>query len=223
MGLMNSNAIKVFKSIPYLLEGVGITLEITVIALALGTVAGLLLALCRVYGGTILHTFALFYSRIIRSLPLLVILFMLYFLGSEVVNIPAFWAVVIGLAIHTSAYQIEIFRGALQSISKGQMEAALALGMSKYQSIFAVILPQSLRRAIPYWANEASIVLKDSSMACVLGIAELMRRSEYVSARTAQPMLTYIVSGLIYLILTYAFTRSMSKIEIKVKIPGLER
>ncbi len=223
MGLISDKAFDVLRSIPYLLEGVGITLEITVIALVLGTIAGLFLALCRVYGGSFLHNFAVVYSRIIRSLPLLVIVFMLYFLGSEIINIPAFWAAVLALAMHTSAYQIEIFRGAIQSINKGQMEAALALGMSKYQSIFAVILPQSLRRAIPYWANEATIVLKDSAMAYVLGITELMRRSEYVSARTAQPMLTYIVSGLIYLIMTYAFTKSMAKVESKVRIPGLER
>ncbi|MGI5859163.1 MAG: amino acid ABC transporter permease [Tepidanaerobacteraceae bacterium] len=220
---MSDKAYKVLSSIPYLLAGVGITLEITVIALALGTVAGLFLALCRVYGNGIFRHFAVFYSRIIRSLPLLVILFMLYFLGSEIIDIPAFWAVILSLAIHTSAYQSEIFRGAIQSISKGQMEAALALGMSKSQSIFSVILPQSLRRAIPYWANEATIVLKDSTLAYVLGITELMRRSEYVSARTAQPMLTYIVVGFIYLILTCAFTKSMTRVESRVRIPGLER
>ena len=222
MGI-SDKAYKVLSSIPYLLSGVGITLEITVIALALGTVAGLFLALCRVYGGGIFRHFAVLYSRVIRSLPLLVILFMLYFLGSEIIDIPAFWAVILALAIHTSAYQSEIFRGAIQSISKGQMEAALALGMSKNQGIFSVILPQSLRRAIPYWANEATIVLKDSALAYVLGITELMRRSEYVSARTAQPMLTYIVVGFIYLILTYAFTKSMARVESRVRIPGLER
>jgi polar amino acid transport system permease protein len=222
MGI-SDKAYKVLNSIPYLLAGVGITLEITVIALALGTVAGLFLALCRVYGGGIFRHFAVLYSRVIRSLPLLVILFMLYFLGSEIIDIPAFWAVILALAIHTSAYQSEIFRGAIQSISKGQMEAALALGMSKNQGIFSVILPQSLRRAIPYWANEATIVLKDSALAYVLGITELMRRSEYVSARTAQPMLTYIVVGFIYLVLTYAFTKSMTRVESRVRIPGLER
>jgi polar amino acid transport system permease protein len=222
MGI-SDKAYKVLNSIPYLLAGVGITLEITVIALALGTVAGLFLALCRVYGGGIFRHFAVLYSRIIRSLPLLVILVMLYFLGSEIIDIPAFWAVILALAIHTSAYQSEIFRGAIQSISKGQMEAALALGMSKNQGVFSVILPQSLRRAIPYWANEATIVLKDSALAYVLGITELMRRSEYVSARTAQPMLTYIVVGFIYLVLTYAFTKSMTRVESRVRIPGLER
>lgn len=222
MGI-NLGANKVLASIPYLLGGVWITLEISIIALALGTVLGLLLSLLRVYGSGIFRQFAIIYSRLIRSLPLLVILFMLYFLGSEIIDIPAFWAIILALAIHSAAYQSEIFRGAIQSISKGQMEAALALGMSKYQGIFSVILPQVLRRAIPYWANEATIVLKDSTLAYALGVTELMRRGEYVSARTSQPMLTYIVIGLIYLILTYTFTKSMARVESKVRIPGLER
>jgi polar amino acid transport system permease protein len=222
MGI-SEKAYKVLNSIPYLLEGVGITLKITVTALVLGTVIGLLLALGRVYGKGVIRQFTIFYSRIIRSLPLLVILFMLYFLGSEVIDIPAYWAIVLALAIHTSAYQSEIFRGAIQSISKGQMEAALALGMSNYQGIFYVILPQSLRRAIPYWANEATIVLKDSSLAYILGITDLMRRGEYVSARITQPMLTYIIVGLIYLVLTYLFTKSAAWVESRARIPGLER
>lgn len=220
---IGSKAYKVLNSIPYLLQGVGLTLEITLLALILGTAIGLFLALGRVYGGGLIRWFAITYSRIIRSLPLLVILFMLYFMGSEIIEISAFWAVVLALAIHTGAYQSEIFRGAIQSINKGQMEAALALGMSKSQGIFSVILPQALRRAIPYWTNEATIVLKDSPLAYVLGIAELMRRGEYVSARTTQPLLTYIVVGLIYLILTYAFTKSMARVESRVNIPGLER
>lgn len=222
MGL-NISANKVLASIPYLFEGVGITLEITILALLLGTLLGLVLAIIRVYGSGAFRRFAVIYSRLVRSLPLLVILFMLYFLGSEIIDIPAFWAIILALAIHSAAYQSEIFRGAIQSISKGQMEAALALGMSKYQGIFYVILPQALRRAIPYWANEATIVLKDSSLAYALGVTELMRRGEYVSARTSQSLITYIVVGLIYLLLTYVFTKSMARVESKVKIPGLER
>ena len=221
--ILSDKTYEVLSSVPYLLGGVGATLEITIIALAIGTIVGILLALGRVYGGGMLRHFTVLYSRIIRSLPLLVILFILYYLGSEIIDISAFWAIILALAIHSSAYQSEIFRGAIQSIGKGQMEAALALGMSKYQSVFSIILPQTLRRAIPYWANEATIVLKDSVLAYVLGIAELMRRGEYVSARTSQPMLTYAIVGLIYLAMTYVFTQGMARVESRVKIPGLER
>ena len=217
---MGIKALSVINSIPYLLEGVGVTLQITIMALVFGAVMGMIVALARVYGNDFLRGLAVGYSRIIRSVPLLVILFMLYFWGSEIVDIPAYWAVVMSLAVHTSAYQAEIFRGAIQSVSRGQMEAAMALGMSRTQGIFSVILPQAFRLAIPYWSNEAAIVLKDSALAYVLGITELMRRGEYLSARTSQPLLTYFIVGLIYFLLTYLFTKSMSFIESRVRIPS---
>jgi len=220
MGI-SEKSLEVIESIPYLLAGVGITLEITALALILGAFLGLLLAIFRVYGGRLLSAFSTFYGRIIRSTPLLVILFILYFLGSEIIELSAFTATVFALGIHTSAYQSEIFRGAIQSISKGQMEAALALGMSKFQCITTIILPQAFRRAIPYWANEAAIVLKDSSTAYVIGVIELMRRAEFVIARTTKPFLTYMIVGIIYFILTYLFTRSLAQIEKKVRVPGL--
>jgi polar amino acid transport system permease protein len=218
---MSMRYTEVFNSIPYLLQGVGTTLEITIYALFLGAFFGLLLALARVYGGNISRRFAILYSRIIRSLPLLVILFLLFYLGTEVINFSEFQAVILALAIHTSAYQSEIFRGSIQSISKGQMEAALALGMSKTQGIFTIILPQALRRAIPYWGNEASIVLKDSSFAYVLGVLEILRRGEFVIARTGQALITYIIVGIIYLILTSILTKCLSIGERKFRIPGL--
>jgi polar amino acid transport system permease protein len=220
MGLSDS-ALKVFSSVPYLLQGVGVTLKITVYSLIIGAFLGLLLALARVYGGGISRRFAVLYSRVVRSLPLLVILFMLYFFGSGVLDIPAYEAVVVALGMHTAAYQSEIFRGAIQSIRKGQMEAALALGMSKPQAVFYVILPQALRLAIPYWANESAIVLKDSALAYVLGITELMRRGEYISANTSKPLLTYVIVGFIYFVLTYVFTKGLNIVDRKVRVPGL--
>ena len=162
---------------------------------------------------------SVFYSRIIRSLPLIVILFGLYYLGADILDLSAYTAVILALSVHTAAYQSEIFRGAIQSISIGQMEAALALGMSRFQCIFSIILPQALRRAIPYWSNEAAIVLKDSSLAYVLGIAELLRRGEYVSARTTMPLLTYTIVGVIYFILTFVLSRGLFFVERKLSIP----
>lgn len=95
----------------------------------------------------------------------------------------------------------------------------MALGMSRFQCIFFVIIPQALRRALPYWSNEASIVAKDSSLAYILGITELLRRGEYVSARTTMPLLTYTIVGIIYFILTFVFSRGLFFIEKKLSIP----
>lgn len=220
MTLFDEKVMAVFQSIPYLLQGVGVTLSVTFLALLMGGVLGLLLALGRVYGGAVLRGTAIFYSRIIRSLPVLVILFFLYFLGYDLLNLSVFASMVLALGIHTSAYQLEIFRGAVQSIARGQNEAALAMGMTEWQSIFYIVLPQALRRAIPYWSNEAAIVLKDSSLAYVLGLTELMRRGQYIVARTNQALITYILIGIIYFVLTAFFTRGLSRVEKKVKIPG---
>lgn len=220
MNPFDERAIEVYKSLPYLLQGVGVTLSVTILALLIGGVLGLLFALGRVYGGRLVKGFAVSYSRIIRSLPVLVILFFLYFLGSDIYNLSVFTSMVIALGIHTSAYQLEIFRGAIQSIARGQNEAAQALGMTKIQGIIFIIIPQAFRRAIPYWSNEAAIVLKDSSLAYVLGLTELMRRGQYIVATTNQALLTYILIGIIYFILTALFTRSLSHVERRVKIPG---
>ena len=216
---LSEGALSVVNSIPFLLRGVSVTLQITFLALLIGSFFGLVLAVMRVYGGGISRRLATAYSRVIRSLPLLVILFMLYYATYGVITMTEFFAVVMGLAVHTSAYQLEIFRGAIQSIGSGQMEAAQALGMNKIQCIIYVILPQALRKAVPYWGNEAAIVLKDSSFAFVLGIADLMRRGQYVSARTSQLLLTYVTVGLMYLILTTLLTRMLSLAESRVKIP----
>lgn len=208
----------VIKSMPYLLGGVKFTLVVTAESLVIGTLLGLFIALLRVYGSKVSRKVATYYCRIIRSLPLLVILFMLFFLGTEFIDFSAFQAAIISLALHTSAYQSEVFRSAIGSIERGQMEAGLALGMSKLQCIFSVILPQALRISIPYWTNEASILLKDSSLAYVLGTAELMRRGEFISRRL-NPLITYIVVGMMYFIMTFIFTRVMSAMEDKCKIP----
>lgn len=160
---MSDSVAAVMRSIPYLLEGVKTTLSVTALALVLGAVIGLALALARVYGGGLLRWFSIIYEHIMRSLPLLVILFMLFYVDIGGVDLTEYTAVVLALALHSAAYQSEIFRGALQSVKTGQMEAAVALGMSRLQGVLWVVMPQALRRALPYWANEASIVLKDSS------------------------------------------------------------
>ncbi len=216
----SDRAFEVYRAVPYFLEGVGVTLSVTFLALFLGGFIGLAAALCRVYGPWPVRGSAAFYSRTIRSLPLLVILFFLYFLGSDFFDLSVYISMVLALSIHSSAYQEGIFRAGIQSIERGQSEAARALGMTGPQGVLTVVLPQALRRALPYWSNEAAIVLKDSSLAYVLGLAELMRRGQYVVARTHQALLTYLIIGLIYFLLTLLFTRTLSLVEKRVRIPN---
>jgi polar amino acid transport system permease protein len=153
---------------PYILTGLQVTLEVTIVALVMGFTIGLILALLRVYGGNTLARFISVYTLIIRALPHILLLLLLYFAIAAVINLSPFWAGSLCLAIISGAYQCEILRGALLSVSAGQMMAARTLGMTRVQAIRHIILPQALRQAIPAWSNEAAIVVKDSSMVYIL-------------------------------------------------------
>jgi polar amino acid transport system permease protein len=207
--------------IPYLLSGLSVTIEVTLIALTVGFIFGLLLAIVRVYSGVIASRIIAVYSTVMRALPHILLLLIMFFVIASVVNLTPFWAGSLSLAIISSAYQTEIFRGAFQSVSQGQMMAARTLGMTRIQAIRYIILPQALRQAIPAWSNEAAIVVKDSSLVYVLGVPEILRKAQYYSARTYQPFTAFIAVAAIYFMLTFITNRGLGILERKVKIPGM--
>ena len=206
-------------SIPYLLEGAGYTVAITAVALVIGFCVGLPLALTRVYGDKLASSLAAAYSTALRGLPALVVLFILFYGLSSVISLPAFIAGCLALGVCSSAYQMELLRGAIQSVGPGQMMAARALGMPRLQAIAVIVLPQALRLAIPAWSNEAAVVLKDSSLVYAVGLAELLRRSQQVAARTYQPFLVYTLCAVIYFGLTFATNRSLDTVERAMRLP----
>jgi len=210
------------ESLPYLLQGSFITAGIVVSAMLLGLILGILMAVGLVYGNKpikfILGTYVWFF----RGVPVLVLLFLFYFglftyLG---LNFSAFLSVTIVLGMTTGAYQANIFRGAIQSLPKGQFKAASALGMSDFQAIISIILPQILRISIPAWSNEYSIILKDSALAFVIGAPEIMARTQFIASRTYQHLPLYITAGIIYFFLTWAGIVALKKLEEKLRIPG---
>ena len=160
----------------YLIVGTWITLGVTAIALTAGFCLGILLATFRVYGGSLLRTFAAVYSLVIRAVPVIVVIFILYFVIARFVDLSPFLSGSLALGIASGAYQSEVFRGAILSVPQGQMLAARAIGMSRVKAIRYIILPQAIRLSIPPWSNEAAIVLKDSSLVYVIGVAEILRR-----------------------------------------------
>lgn len=198
----------IFNSVPYLLVGVLTTLEITVITLVFGFVLGIPVALLRVYGNTFLAGTALAISHLLRTVPVILIIFIFYFVIARLFNLSALVSVCLALGIRSAAYQSEIFRGALQSISSGQLIAARAQGLSMFQGIYYVILPQAIKLSLSGWTNEAAIVLKDSSFAFAVGVPELFRRATYLGTRTFEPLAAYLACALIYLALTYLITLS---------------
>jgi polar amino acid transport system permease protein len=204
----------------YIVQGTAITVGVTLIALPFGLVLGLLMALIHTYGGKVLNRIAAVYSILMRGVPPMVLLFILYFIISGSINLSPFWAGSLSLGIVSSAYQMEILRGALLSVGGGQMTAARAVGMSRLQAIQFIVIPQALRLAIPPWSNEASIVLKDSSLVYALGVPEILRRAQQLSATTQDPFLAYGTAALIYFVLVFAVNRGLDGLSERTKLPA---
>lgn len=190
-----------------------VTLQITIVSLILATIIGLFVALMKLSHTKILNWIANIYIGIIRGTPLIVQIMWLYFGITQIVVLSAFWAGAIALAIHSGAYIAEIFRGAIQSIDKGQMEAAESLGMTKKQAMKRIIFPQAFKRSIPSLGNQFIIGLKDSSLVAFIGITEIFNLSMSQAAATFRQLEFYTIAGIYYLILIVIFTLITNKIE----------
>ncbi len=202
----------------YLLQGVGVTLSVTLIALGLGFVLGTASAVLRVYGGPVLSRVGAAYSTIVRGVPVVVVIFILYFVIARFVDLSPFLSGALALGFATGAYQCEIFRGAILAVPPGQMVAARAIGMSRWRAIRFIILPQALRLAVPAWTNEVTLVLKDSTLVYVIGVPEILRRAQYVSARTLQALLAFGAAALIYLAMTFIASQFLSLVERRYRL-----
>ena len=202
----------------YLIPGLGITVSVTLIALTIGLVIGTVMAVLRIYGGRFLSPVAAVYSIVVRAVPVVVIIFILFFVISELVDLSPFLSGAIALGFASGAYQSEIFRGAILSVPPGQMIAARAIGMSRFTAIRSIILPQAVRLAIPAWSNEFTLVLKDSTLVYVIGVPELLRRAQWVSARTLEPFLAFGTAAAFYIVFTLLASRLLGTLERRYKI-----
>jgi len=205
--------------VPYILRGLEVTLSVTAVALLSGLAMGVFLAVLRVYGGKPISRFLAGYVAVLRSLPHVLLLLIFYILIAKIIDLSAFWAGSLTIAIISSAYQAEIIRGAILAVPDGQMMAARSMGMSKVKAIWHVVLPQAFRHAIPPWSNEAAIVIKDSSLVYILGVPEILRQAQYYSARTYQPFLAYLTVAAIYFVLTFTANRGLDLLERRIRIP----
>jgi polar amino acid transport system permease protein len=202
----------------YLVPGIGITVSVTLIALTIGFAIGTVMAVLRIYGGRFLSPVAAVYSIVVRSVPVVVIIFILFFVISELVDLSPFLSGAIALGFASGAYQSEIFRGAILSVPPGQMIAARAIGMSRFTAIRSIILPQAVRLAIPAWTNEFTLVLKDSTLVYVIGVPELLRRAQWVSARTLEPFMAFGTAAAFYIAFTLLASRLLGTLERRYKI-----
>jgi len=204
----------------YIASGTVYTVGVTLIALPAGLLIGTILALLYVYGGKVAGRVMNLYSTVFRGIPPLVLLFILFFAVSKGINLSAFWAGSLSLGVVSSAYQMEIVRGALLSVSGDQLMAARAVGLSRMQAIRYVVLPQAVRLAIPPWSNEAAIVIKDSSLVYALGVQEILRRAQLIGASSQKYLLAYLSAAVIYFLLVSLTTRLLNNLEQKLSIPS---
>lgn len=200
------------------LEASLITIELTAVGVILGSLLGIIFALFKISKSKILQTIAAFYITIIRGTPLIVQISFLYFGISSLIVLSGFWAGAFALAIHNGAYIAEIFRGAIQSIDKGQHEASSSLGMTKAQSMRRIIFPQAFKRAIPPLGNQFIIGLKDSSLVYVIGVAEIYSLANMEAAQSFQQFEAFFVAGLYYLVLVMIFTYLLKLVENKLDV-----
>jgi polar amino acid transport system permease protein len=217
---MNFDVDLIVRSFPLLLMGAGVTVQITALSVGFGLLIGMFVGIARLAKLTPVRLAATVYVDFIRGTPLLVQIFIIYFalpiiLGTR---IDPFVAAIMACSINSGAYVAEIFRGGIQSIDKGQMEAGRSLGMSWAQTMRYVILPQAFKRIIPPLGNEFIAMLKDSSLVSVIGFEELTRRGQLIIARTYGSFEIWLTVAFIYLIMTLTISRLVDYLERRYKI-----
>ncbi len=205
----------IWNSLPLLLAGAGVTIEITAIAVGLGFILGLITSVCRLSSVKILRGIAICYVNIIRGTPMLVQIFLIYFALPMVIGerINPFVAAVAACSINSGAYVSEIFRAGIQSVDKGQMEAGRSLGLSWMQTMRYVILPQAFKHVIPPLGNEFISMTKETSLVSVIGFEELTRRGQLIIAKTYGSFEIWLTVAAIYLVLTLSIARLVSYLE----------
>jgi polar amino acid transport system permease protein len=211
------------KEFPYLLKGVLVALELLIVFMSLGFVIGIVLSVMEVYGNRWSSMLAVMFVRFFRGVPAVVLIFLFYYGLSDIYNVSAFTAAALALGFRTAAYQSQIFKGAIQTVGSGQMEAARAIGMSKLQAIWSIIFPQALRFGIGPWSNEFASELKDTSLAYTIGVVELLRRAKYIVSYTyGNALIVYGFCAILYLILVRSGNTILYHIEGKLQMPGFE-
>ena len=217
---MNFDFDLVTRSFPLLLLGAGVTIQITALSVGFGLVIGVFMGMARLSKMWVIRSFAAVYVDFIRGTPLLVQIFLIYFALPIVIGqrIDPFVAAITACSINSGAYVAEIFRGGIQSIDKGQMEAGRSLGMTWWQTMRFIVLPQAFKRVIPPLGNEFIAMLKDSSLVSVIGFEELTRRGQLIIARTYGSFEIWLTVAFIYLVMTLSISRLVAYLERRYKI-----
>ncbi len=210
----------ILHELPWFLRGVLVTLEVLSGVMAVGVILGLILSVIEVYGPRLISVPATVLERALRGVPPIVLLLLVFYLPWD---LPPLAVAIAALGLCSGAYQSQIFRSAIRSVSRGQFEAGLSLGMTRTQTVLHVVLPQALCRAIGPWSNEFASEIKDTSLAYIVGVVEVLRQARYVIAYTfGHSLLVYAFCALIYFALTRAGNFLIYRLEKHFQMPGFE-
>jgi His/Glu/Gln/Arg/opine family amino acid ABC transporter permease subunit len=198
------------------------TLELMALSFLVANAAGLLVALMRVSRSRVLRAVAIGYIEFFRGVPVLVILFWIYFglaeTGLEFLTLSSFTAGVLGLGIHGGAFMAEVFRSGIQALHKGQREAALSLGMTPVRAMRFIILPQAFRIVLPPLANYAVGLLKETSLCSVIAAPELLLRAKVEASGTFMPMHAFVLAAVFYYVMSFPMMRFVEYLEARMAI-----
>jgi polar amino acid transport system permease protein len=197
----------------FLASGVLVTLLLAALSGLTSLAAGLVIALLRLYGPRWLRPVVILYIDSMRAIPVLVVLVWTFFALPILTGLtmPPFAAALIGLTIHLAAYAAEIVRAGIESVRPGQTRAAVALGMSRAQAVRRIILPQAIVRTLPAFGSLLSITIKDTAIASVIAVPELMRQSETIAGQSFQPIEVYSFAMLLYFLMLFPVTRGVDR------------
>jgi len=218
------------KYLPFIMKGVGITIYVSLVSIIFASILALFGAIFRLSKNPVFYGVSTFYVSLIRGTPLIVQIFVIY-LGLPQLHksliFPAIWSGIIALSVCYGAYMTEIFRAGIQSIGRGQIEAAYSLGMTYRQMMKRVVLPQAFRIIIPPIGNEFIAMLKDSSLVAFLGVWELFFRAQKVGRQHFRSMETLIIAALFYWMVTIVFQYFQGRLEAHLakgtrKITGMK-
>lgn len=226
MEMLQSYLSHMARVFPQLMDGAVLTVEITTLSVLFGAIIGLFMSLGKLSENLLFKIPSTLYVDFIRGTPLFVQILLFYYgipgLISGVTNNPfriePMVAAVVVCSINSGAYVAEIFRAGIQSIERGQIEAARSLGMNHRQAMRYIILPQAFRRIVPPLGNEFIVLLKDTSLLAVIGVQELTRKGQLYAAATYASFPTYIGVALVYLVMTLTISRLVTYLERRLAV-----
>lgn len=206
----------IVQAIPFVTKGLWVTLQVSLLVVAMSLVAGVLLGSALVYGPLPLRWLIRGFSDVIRGIPVLVLIFAVYYVLPPLgINLSNITSAVAALTVFATAQVVEIARGAIQSIHHGQMEAGKAIGLRFGQRLAWIILPQAMRRFLPPWINSVTDAVKGSALVSLVGVVDLMLAIQQVIGRIYEPMPLYLLGAFIYFAINYTLSTLSRRLEAR--------